>query len=215
MSHCGMQTGYPALRVEVSGPEVTMRSDHDYMILGGLEDQPAFASLDSALPVTMDAHGIHVKEQPDYLLAIKRTWQRLTGEIDRDNRPSNIGGIPDLIIEGIESPFYTGRSIVLLEIRNDGAVDEFANVFLERSQSSDIAHSMALLRNAKFSSYQMGARTYHVGTISSYSQLRIWLAEHFWLLLCVVCVVGLLLAAWINEYLTWLAASRLEVKCHS
>ena len=119
------------------------------------------------------------------------------------------------MIQGIESPFYAGRSIVLLEIRNDGAVDEFANVFPERSQSSDIAHSIALLRNKKFSSYETGSHTYHVGTISSYSRLRIWLAKHFWFLLCIVCIVSLLLAGWISEYLAWLAASRLEVNYHS
>jgi cellulose synthase (UDP-forming) len=215
MSHCGMQTGYPALRMEVFGPEATMRGDRDYMILGGIGDQPAFTSLDSALPVSMDANGIHVKEYSDYLSSLKRTWQKLTGEKGQENQPSNNAGIPDLLIEGIESPFYARRSIVLLEIRNDGAVDEFANIFLERSQSSDIAHSIALLRNEKFSSYETRSHTYHVGTISPYSQLRIWLAEHFWLLLCIVCVVSLLLAAWISEYLAWLAASRLEVNYHS
>jgi len=215
MSHCGMQTGYPALRVEVFGPEATMRSDHDYMILGGINDQPAFASLDSVLPVSMDANGIHVKEHPDYLSSLKRAWQELTGETGQESQPSNSAGIPDLMIQGIESPFYAGRSIVLLEIRNDGAVDEFANVFPERSQSSDIAHSIALLRNKKFSSYETGSHTYHVGTISSYSRLRIWLAKHFWFLLCIVCIVSLLLAGWISEYLAWLAASRLEVNYHS
>ena len=163
----------------------------------------------------MDANGIHVKEHPDFLSSLKRTWQKLTGEKGQENQPSNSAGIPDLIIEGIESPFYANRSIVLLEIRNDGAVDEFANIFLERSQSSDIAHSIALLRNAKFSSYQTGSHTYHVGTISPYSQLRIWLAEHFWLLLGMVCIVSLLLAGWISEYLAWLAASRLKVTYHS
>jgi cellulose synthase (UDP-forming) len=215
MSHCGMQTGYPALRVEVFGPEATMRSDHDYMILGGIDDQPAFTSLDSALPVSMDANGIHVKEHSDNLSTVRRVWQKLTGEKGQESQPSNNAGIPDLIIQGIESPSYAGRSIVLVEIRNDGAVDEFANIFLERSQSSDIAHSIALLRNGKFSSYETRSRTYHVGTISPYSRLRIWLAEYFWFLLCIVCIVSLVLAAWISEYLAWLAANRLKVNYHS
>ncbi len=35
MSHCGMQTGYPVLRVEIAGPDAVMRGDHDYLILGG------------------------------------------------------------------------------------------------------------------------------------------------------------------------------------
>jgi cellulose synthase (UDP-forming) len=191
-----------------------MRSDHDYMILGNLSDQPAFASLDAALPVTMDANGIHVKEHPDYLAGLKQTWNKLT-KTSQDDQPSNDTGIPGLMIEGIESPFYAGRSIVVLVVSNDDAVDKFANVFLERSQSSDIAHSVALLRGDKFSSYPMESAKYHVGTISPYSLMRIWFAEYFWLLLCIVSVLSLLLAAWISQYLAWLAARRLRVSSPS
>jgi cellulose synthase (UDP-forming) len=201
--------------VEVLGPEATMRSDHDYMILGGINDQPAFTSLDSALPVSMDTNGIHVKEHSDQLSNVKRVWQKLTGEQGQESQLSNSAGIPDLVIQGIESPFYSGRSIVLLEIRNDEAVDEFANIFLERSQSSDIAHSIALLRNGNFSSYETDSHTYHVGTISPYSRLRIWLTEYFWFLLGIVCIISLLLASWISEYLAWLSANRLKVNSHS
>jgi len=210
MSHCGMQTGYPALRVQVAGPDAVMRSDQDYLILGGTGDQPAFASLDATLPVTMDADGIHVKEQTGYLAGLAKAWSKWTRRVTDDSEPSNVNGVPDLMIEGLESPYFAGRSIVLMEMRNDDAMNEFADVFLERSQSSDISHSVSLLRNGRFTSYNMGPATYHVGYISAYALMRLWIAEHFWILLILVTVLSLVMAGWIRDYLAWVAENRLR-----
>ncbi|HEY0306783.1 MAG TPA: UDP-forming cellulose synthase catalytic subunit [Acidobacteriaceae bacterium] len=211
MSHCGMQTGYPALRVQVAGPDVVMRSDQDYLILGGTADQPAFASLNPSLPVTLNADGVHVKEQTGYLATLLNTWLKWTRHSNEDSQPSNVNGAPDLMIEGIQSPYYAGRSIVLMELRNDDAIDKFADVFLERSQSSDISHSVSLLRNGRFTSYDMAPFMYHVGYISSYALMRLWLAEHFWILLLVVTIFGLITARWVSDYISWRAANRLRV----
>ena len=211
MSHCGTQTGYPALRVEVVTPDSVMSATRDYLILGGVDNQPAFSALDAALPVTFDSNGVHVKEAGGYLSNFGQMWQKLTGNSTQQAQPSNLNGAPDLMIEGLESPYYPGRSIVLLAIRTDNAVDEFADAFLDRSQSSDINGSVSLLRNAEFASYAMNPTNYHVGYISWYSLMRLWLAEHFWVLLCVVSLLCLVLAFWIRDYLIWLAARRVEV----
>jgi cellulose synthase (UDP-forming) len=211
MSHCGMQTGYPVLRVDMVGPDAVMTSTHDYLIIGGVDDQPAFESLDPALPVTFDSNGIHVKESSGFLATLKQTWQKWTGGT-QESQPSNVHGESDLMIEGLESPSYPGRSIVLLSLRNPQAVDEFADAFLERSQSSDISGSVSLLRNGKFNSFDMNTSTYHVGDISWYALMRLWFAQHFWLLLAAVSLLSLPLAGWIRDYLVWLAAKRVSVE---
>ncbi|WP_245818098.1 UDP-forming cellulose synthase catalytic subunit [Granulicella rosea] len=211
MSHCGAQTGYPALRVEVAGPDAVMRSGRDYLILGGTSDQPAFNAIENVLPVTYDANGVHVQQTTGTLQTLRAYWQRLIGNDSANHRPSNIGGIPDLVLEGIQSPFSAGNSIVVVAMRNDEAADRFADVFLERSQSSDISQSVSLLRDGRFSSYTMDTPVYHVGDIAAYPLLRIWLAEHVWLLLFVVGAFSLVLATYIRDYLALLAEERLRV----
>jgi len=210
MSHCGIQTGYPALRVEIVTPDSVMSGDRDYLIVGGVDNQPAFSALGALLPVTFDANGIHVKESNGYFSSLSQTWQKWLGGGGPAAQPSNVNGAPDLMMEGLESPYYQGRSIVLLAIRNDQAVDEFADRFLERSQSSDISGSVSLLRKGDFESFAMSSSTYHVGYIGWYSLMRLWLAEHFWILLCVASLLSLVLAFWIRDYLEWVAARRLE-----
>jgi cellulose synthase (UDP-forming) len=215
MSHFGTQTGYPSLRVEVAGPDVALASSRDYLILGNVADQPAFAQLENSLPVTFDATGVHVNQAQfgrlnGFLRSLQGlpVWQKLNGATN--DLPSNDDGRPDLMIEGLESPTGRGRSIVLVELKSDDVVDRFAEVFQERSQSSDISQSVSLLRKTSFTSYGVPTPGYHVGYISWYALMRIWLAEHFWVLLVAMLLLCLLLGRWIHELLVYMAAVRLE-----
>jgi len=215
MSHFGTQTGYPALRVEVVGPDVALSADRDYLILGGVGDQPVFGRLEGSLPVSLNAAGVHVNQAllgrlngVMRLLQGLRVWQRLRGT--QSELPSNDEGIPDLMIEGLESPAGRGRSMVLVALQSDDVVDRFAEVFQERSQSSDISQSVSLLRKAGFTSYGMPTPGYHVGSISWYTLMRIWLAEHFWVLLVSMLLLCLLMGRWTQELLVYLAGERLE-----
>jgi cellulose synthase (UDP-forming) len=214
MSHCGTQTGYPVLRVEISGPEAVMRGDRDYLVLGSVSDQPALGALDAHFPVVLASDGVHVKDRSGYLAAFRSFRNRLLGTFWPRYRtspdPSNDDVAPDLLIEGIESPFFAGRSIVAVTMQNDAAVEQFAPAFFERSQSSDIAHSVSLLRNGRFTSYDMPTGEYHVGYIAPYPLMRLWLAENFWVLFTAVTLLSLLLAIYARDYLELLARARLE-----
>ena len=210
MSHFGTQTGYPSLRVEIEGPDAVMRGSRDYLILGNVADQPAFTSIEGALPVTLDSGGVHVKQTGYQLGGLQALWRRLTGQPTDEAMPSNVNGLPDMIIEGLESPNFASRSIVLLALRDDDAVDKFADVFLERSQSSDIGQTVSLLRGNSFQSYAVPTSTYHVGYLSNYALMRIWLAQKFWLLLLIVTGFCLLMATWTRDYLNFVAADRLR-----
>jgi cellulose synthase (UDP-forming) len=211
MSHWGTQTGYPALRVEVAGPDAVMRGDRDYLVLGNAADQPAFAPLEGALPLTFDSNGVHVRQTSSLLDRLAGYWRKLTGAASEDRVPSNADGAPEMMIEGMESPFFRGRSIVVMALGSDDAVDDFADVFMERSQSSDISQTVSLLRNGKFTSYALETPEYHVGNISSYPLMRIWFAEHFGVLLLAVFLFSLVLATYARDFLVLQTASRLQV----
>jgi cellulose synthase (UDP-forming) len=215
MSHFGTQTGYPALQVEVTGPDVALSDQRDYLILGSVGDQPAFGQLEGSLPVSFDQMGVHVNQQllgrlNNVLRSLQGlpVWQKLRGV--QSELPSNDGGIPDLMIEGLESPVGHGRSMVLVALRSDDVVDRFAEVFQDRSQSSDISQSVSLLRKTSFTSYGVPTPGYHVGAISWYTLMRIWLAEHFWVLIVTMLLLCLLMGRWTQELLVYLAAVRLE-----
>jgi len=215
MGHFGAQTGYPAIRVTVEGPSTLINASQDYLILGTVNDQPAFRSLDNILPTTLDENGVHAKPAQGFsLLRALRQWglpawlSKWLGIAEPEGLPSNGDGVPDAMVEEVMSPSSPDRSLVLIELKQDSTADDFAGVLLGRSQSREITGSVSLLRNSKFDSYLGESRTHHVGTISQYAMMRIWLTQYFLLLLAVVCALAFLLARWTRQWLARKAWAR-------
>jgi cellulose synthase (UDP-forming) len=215
MSHFGAQTGYPALRVTVAAPNTVIGSGRDYLILGTEANQPAFNSLDALLPVTFDLHGVHVKQERSYIsqmqAALELTLSRLLGKAPPRDAPSNGLGIPDALVEEIKSPASPDRSIVVVALKQNTSADDFAGVFAERSQSQDITGHVSLLRNGQFLSYPLSGTTYHVGNITWFARMRIWLTRHFLLLLFVVSALSFMVAFWVYGWMSWHARERLRL----
>ncbi len=211
MSHFGRQTGFPALRVDVGGPDDITQNDRDYLVLGAVAHQPAFAAMKAHLPVWFDAHGVSVTRQRTPWTRLQAWWQRLWEGDAVPELPRNGDGPFSAMIEGVESPLAAGRSVVVVALRDDASAEGFADAFLERSQSSEIAHTASLLRADGFVSYAADARGYHLGTISRYAVMRIWLTEHFALLLLAVAAASMLLALGVRDMLVRKAAERLRL----
>jgi cellulose synthase (UDP-forming) len=217
MGHFGAQTGYPALRVTVAGPNTVISPSRDYLILGTINDQPAINSLDAILPATLDTNGIHIKPLRNSnaawsaLDAVSSWWSKLFGGPGAEALPSNAGGIPDAVVEEVMSPSSPDRSIVLVALKGDSSADEFAGVLLDRSQAGDITGTVSLLRNSRFESYAINGQHYRVGKISWYALMRIWLTQHFLALLLGVTALLFVLANWMRGWLAQRARNRTMV----
>jgi cellulose synthase (UDP-forming) len=215
MSHCATQTGYPVLRVELATPSDPLRSDRDYLVLGTIQNQPEFNALEGTLPASFDTAGLHLPPPtgfPSGLAAqIRHAWRSLLRRPDESAQLLQPGTAPDAILEGLESPFAPGHSLVLVALRDDAAEKTFTDVFYDRAQSGDIHGSVSLLRGTHFLAADIPTPGYHLGTISAYTRMRIWMADYFVLLLLGVSLLSLLLASWIRQYLTDRAAQRLQI----
>ena len=217
MSHFGAQTAYPSLRVTVAGPSTVISPGRDYLILGTIANQPAFDALSAVLPVTFDVSGIHAKPVREFRAraaslegAAWRWAQSLLGRQGRVTPSPAEGGMPDALVEEIESPASQDRSIVLVDLKQDDSAAAFASALVARSQSTDMIGPVSLLRNSRFRSYSLDEPTYHVGDISWYATMRIYLTQHFLLLLLTVTALSLLAAFYAYEWMAWHARERLK-----
>jgi cellulose synthase (UDP-forming) len=68
---------------------------------------------------------------------------------------------------------------------------------------------VSLLRGSTFISYATNVSIYHVGNVSNYTKMRIWLTQYFWMLLLVGTALSLLVASWTCDYLAERARIRL------
>lgn len=113
-------------------------------------------------------------------------------------------------MEGIQFPYAPGRSLVVIALRDSSVEEAFTDRFLDRSQSSDISHTVSLFKGERFLSYDEEVSRHSVGSITPYTAMRVWMTKHFWVLLGVVVVCSLILASWAREYLDSVSANRLQ-----
>lgn len=212
MGHFGAQTGYPVTDVTVVTADGMKRdSKKDYIVLGTVEDQPALSMLKNDLPVRIDGGGLHVQDTQGFFTPLQNAWWKVrssdhvqTGEL------TMAGGLPDTILEGIEWPNNSGRSVVVIAARDHSVIPQFLSTFLRDSQSSDIAQSVSVLHGDKFSSYRIGNYVYHVGYLSLWARLKMFFTQFSWTVVILVMGFSFLMAGLVRVWLRHRARVRLQ-----
>ena len=218
MTHFGAQTGYPALRVTVADPGATIQPGLDYLILGVIGNQPAFDAIEPQLPVAFNREG-RISLRPEAQWRAALDWASrmvsMAGDIvfqipHHELPPPTEGQTPEAVVEEIRSPVAQDRSIVVVALKQDSAAAVFATALAERSQSEDITGPLSLLDAGQFASYEVDEPAYHVGELTWYATMRVYLAQHFLLLLILVALLSLLLAYYAYDWMAWHAQQRLK-----
>jgi len=220
MGYFGEQTGYPTLRVQV-GNSADLGQDVDYLVLGTTTDQSAFDRLKDKLPVVPQQNGYTVKDTSGIFQAIEHAWwqvaelrpdwwYKLGQSGQRSGLIESVGASPDALIQGIQSPWNSARSIVAIALKQNESADAFTSAFWKAGASSDISESVSVLHDSTFTSYRVGDRLYHVGYLPPWNMLRYWLREFPWLLVPLTFVLGLFIVPWIRLRLDKRAKARLN-----
>lgn len=146
MGHFGAQTGYPVLNVVVTNAD-GMKSDggKDYLVMGTVEDQPALNRLKDVLPVQIDGSGLHIQDTRGFFASVQHAWWKVrSSDHVQSGQLETAGGLPDALMEGIEWPVGSKRSVVMVAVRDHTAIANFLSVFLKTSQSSDVSQSVSV-----------------------------------------------------------------------
>ncbi len=211
MGHFGAQTGYPVLNVTVTNAD-GMKTDQrkDYIVLGTVEDQPAIRRLNPELPVTIESDGLHIQDTQGFFAPLQHAWWKVrSSDHIQSGQLETAGGLPNALLEGIEWPSGSNRSVVVIALRDKEVIPNFLKVFLKTSQSSDISQSVSVLQGARFSSYRIGNDVYRVGSLSLLIQLNMLFREFPWIIIISVMFLSFLMAALVRAILRRRARLRL------
>ena len=215
MGHFSRQTGYPTQRVNVAGADALRPGAmNDFLILGSGDDQPAFRQLADKLPVSMSSGQVQVHDVQGFFVKIlHHAWWKLETDKRTDSGQLIASGIPDAVIQGIESPFAPnrGRSIVAIDLKDASNFEPFLDTFLRVQQGSDISGSVSVLHGTQFQSFRIGSHVYHVGTVPWWVKLQLWLRQVPWLAAVIVVILAFLLAIWTRQWLRLRARARLKM----
>ncbi len=212
MGHFGAQTGYPVLNVTVTNA-AGMKSDRnkDYILMGTVDDQPALKLVNDSLPVKIEDTGLRIQDTQGFFAPLQHAWWKVrSSDHVQSAQLETAGGLPDALIEGLEWPSGSSRSVVVMALRDHTVVPTFLNTFLKYSQSSDIDQSVSVLHGNKFSSYRIGSDVYHVGSLSFWIRLNILFSEYPGLVVLGVILLCIMMAALIRANLRRRARVRLQ-----
>jgi len=214
MGHFGRQTGFPALRVTVDGPDALHAgANSDFLIIGTGNDQPAFAKLGGDLPVSLGSGQIQVHDTQGFFSPLHHAWWKLGSKEHTESGDLTASGVPDAVIEGIESPYDPGgsRSIVAIHLRDGDNFEPFLDTFMKVQQSSDVSGSVAVLHGTQFQSFRIGSGVYHVGSVPWWVRLELWLRQVPWIVAVIVLILAFLVAVWTRQWLRGRARARLRM----
>ena len=214
MGHFSRQTGFPAFRVTVAGPDALhLGARTDFLIIGTGNDQRGFENLGTNLPVALRSGQIQVRDTQGFFAPLHQAWWKLRSEEHSESGNLSASGTPDAVIEGIESPYDpgSGRSIVAIHLRDASQFEPFMDTLLKVQQSSDISLSVAVLHGTQFQSFRIGSGVYHVGTVQWWKRIELWLRQVPWLAAVIVVLLALLVALWVRQWLRIRARARLRM----
>jgi len=216
MGHFGRQTGFPALRVTVAGPDALQDgAAADFLVIGTGDDQPAFEKLSANLPVTLHGGALQVRDTQGFFAPVLRQswWKTQSSDEHAASGELTAGGTPDALIEGLRSPFDSAgnRSIVAIHLKDPSVLEPFLTTLLNVQQSSAVSGSVAILRGTEFQSFRIGTDVYHVGVLQWWMQAELWFMQYPYMIAVVIFALTFLLAVWARMWLRRKARARLKM----
>jgi cellulose synthase (UDP-forming) len=212
LGHFGAETGYPALRVTVAGPEALQSgATQDFLVITTGQNNGPVGQLASGMPVTFDENSLKVQDTRGFFAAVHNMWWRIPANDQLSSGLIGTTGVPDALIEEIESPYSSGHTVVLVDMKNAANFQPMMKAFLEASQSSAVSGTVALLQGTRFESYRIGNNTWHVGVLPWWTELQLWFMQVPWMVDLVVLAISFIFAIWIRSWLRSRARRRLQV----
>ena len=196
MGHFGADTGYPVLNFRATDAAgMSDKGSKDILVVGNMDDQPALEKLNSVLPVGVDGSGLQLNDMDGFFHQAGKAWWRVrSSDQVQPCEMEGMGGLPDALIEGAEWPRGSGRSVVVVVLRDATAAENFVTAFAENSQTKTISQSVSVLHGTSFASYRIGDNIYRVGAIPFMARVENLLAEFPWMIILLVTIFCYLMA---------------------
>jgi cellulose synthase (UDP-forming) len=211
LGHFGAQTGYPALQVTVANADtMTPGADRDFLVIGSPSDNPGITRAGENMPVVILKDGLKVQDTEGFFAPLHHAWWKIKTSDRGASGGLSITSIPDAIIEGLESPYFPKRTLVVISMKDDASYDPFLAGFLKTAQSSDVSGTVAILHGTEFQSFRVGNSVYHVGKLPLWTAISLWFMQVPWMVAVVVLAVSFLFAVWLRTWLRRRARERLQ-----
>lgn len=188
LGNMGAQTGYPALRVQLTDDWATAKKqDVDLLMIGVI---PKDLQDDQRIPALVDATASWLKEPVRQITAEVNPQSQREQAAESTTTISSRGPLATVI--GFQSPFYDQRSVVALLADGTPRSWQLLNEAMgDSGKRGTMSGSTVVIRESGVNSLRVG-ESYYVGHLPWWERLWSLLSVHpFWLALCALFVVVL------------------------
>jgi cellulose synthase (UDP-forming) len=209
ISYFGAQTGYPALRVQVGSiAQAEEFSDKDLLVLGSFDDLSASPRLGNKLPASFVDDGVSFSffSRLGVLTKALSTFDFRDAGSVRDSESHSADGL----IAGFESPFTSGRSVVLALARQNDQVLPLATSMISAMPGKAIDETVTLWSSGGFHSYPLLTNPYFVGTLPWHENLRYSLPQLPLLLIAALLLIAFVIGSWASRWFSYRVRRRLR-----
>ncbi|MEN4776166.1 cellulose biosynthesis cyclic di-GMP-binding regulatory protein BcsB [Pantoea agglomerans] len=188
LGNMGAQTGYPALRVQLTDDWATAKKqDVDLLMIGVI---PQDLQDDQRIPALVDATASWLKEPVRRITPEGNPQSQREQAAESTTTISSRGPLATVI--GFQSPFYDQRSVVALLADGTPRSWQLLNEAMgDSGKRGTMSGSTVVIRESGVNSLRVG-ESYYVGHLPWWERLWSLLSVHpFWLALCALFVVVL------------------------
>ncbi|WP_336999448.1 cellulose biosynthesis cyclic di-GMP-binding regulatory protein BcsB [Pantoea agglomerans] len=188
LGNMGAQTGYPALRVQLTDDWATAKKqDVDLLMIGVI---PQDLQDDQRIPALVDATASWLKEPVRQITPEVNPQSQREQAAESTTTISSRGPLATVI--GFQSPFYDQRSVVALLADGTPRSWQLLNEAMgDSGKRGTMSGSTVVIRESGVNSLRVG-ESYYVGHLPWWERLWSLLSVHpFWLALCALFVVVL------------------------
>ena len=200
MGYFGAQTGYPTFGVQVASPAEAAHLGKDLLVLGTYADLAGMPDIADELPLRYANRSFVLSRRSS--LGVLADWLMRRNSAAYRALDGSAQILPGGLLEGIESPFARGHSLVLIAGRDRSQLEGFASALLTTMPHDGIDSTVSLWSNGNFISYPLSTSMYGSGDLPWYRNVSYWLPRHLLVLLALLLTV-LALLGWFTK--RWLA----------
>ncbi|WP_446742161.1 UDP-forming cellulose synthase catalytic subunit [Silvibacterium acidisoli] len=212
MAHFGAETGFPVLRVTVADAgAMHAGEDRDFLVIGTAQDNSGISKAADNMPVQiLSDGGLKAQDTEGFFAPFRRAWWKIRTRDQQVSGDFSVNVSPDAILEGLESPYSSNRSLVIVRLKDAGSYEPFTVAFLKAAQSSDISGTVSVLHGTEFQSFRLGNNVYHVGRLPLWMAVNLWFTRAPWMIAIGVLAIAAVFAVWIRAWLRKRARQRLR-----
>jgi cellulose synthase (UDP-forming) len=198
LSYFGMQTGYPALRVQVNDPSNAAQfQNKNLLMIGDYNNLGAIPSIASDLPLSIRSDGWKLTPRARLVGAIDDWFNQLSGATSSDPAWQD-GSSAEGVIEQIESPYSRDHSALVILGRDSSSLEAMTAGLMAELPHNGITGTVSLWHGGSFVSHKFSTPSYFLGDAGMFSRFKIILPRYLWVLFPGMVIVLMLLSLWLD-----------------